>query len=73
MAKVLVLFIRAYQYTVSPMFTAILGPSCRFTPSCSQYAIEALERHGVIRGTGYAIWRIARCHPYSPGGYDPVP
>ncbi len=73
MAKLLVLCVRAYQCAISPVLTAVLGPSCRFTPTCSQYAIEALERHGVIRGTGYAIWRVARCHPFSRGGYDPVP
>lgn len=73
MAKILVLFIRVYQYAISPLLTAILGPSCRFMPTCSQYAIEALERHGLIRGTGYAIWRVLRCNPYSRGGYDPVP
>lgn len=73
MAKVLVVLIRGYQYGISPLLSAILGPSCRFTPSCSQYAIEALERYGVIRGVGYAIRRIARCHPCSRGGYDPVP
>ena len=73
MAKVLVVLIRGYQYGISPLLSAILGPSFRFTPSCSQYAIEAVERYGVIRGIGYAIWRVARCHPYSRGGYDPVP
>ncbi|HPX40200.1 MAG TPA: membrane protein insertion efficiency factor YidD [Candidatus Hydrogenedentes bacterium] len=73
MAKVLVVLIRGYQYGISPLLSAILGPSCRFTPSCSQYAIEAVERYGVIRGIGYAIWRVARCHSYSRGGYDPVP
>ena len=73
MGKVLVWLLRGYQWGLSPLFAAVFGPSCRFTPSCSSYAIEAIERYGAIRGTGYAIWRVARCHPYSRGGCDPVP
>jgi putative membrane protein insertion efficiency factor len=61
--------IRAYQYTLRPL----LGAHCRFYPSCSEYALEAIEKHGVIRGLGLAFRRVARCHPYHPGGYDPVP
>lgn len=61
--------IRLYQWTISPL----LGPHCRFHPSCSQYALEALERFGVLRGGWLAVKRIARCHPWHPGGYDPVP
>jgi uncharacterized protein len=61
--------IRVYQWTVSPM----LGPRCRFYPSCSCYAHEAVERHGALRGTWLAVKRLSRCHPCSPGGYDPVP
>ena len=63
------LLIRLYQWTLSPL----LGPRCRFHPSCSQYALEAIERHGVLRGTGLAACRLGRCHPWHPGGYDPVP
>ena len=59
---------RAYQHFVSPL----LGPTCRFYPSCSHYAYEAIQRYGVIRGGGMAIWRLCRCHPFNPGGYDPV-
>jgi putative membrane protein insertion efficiency factor len=69
MSKLLVLLIRAYRYMLSPM----LGRSCRFFPSCSEYAIEALQRHGAVRGTWLATKRITRCHPWHPGGYDPVP
>jgi len=65
----LVFFVRAYQATVSPF----LGPCCRYTPTCSQYAIEALGRHGVVRGLGLSAWRILRCHPFARGGCDPVP
>jgi hypothetical protein len=65
----LVLGVRGYQKLVSPL----LGPCCRFAPSCSEYAVEALERHGVVRGLGLAAWRILRCHPFGEGGFDPVP
>lgn len=61
--------VRGYQLFLSPL----LPPSCRFTPSCSQYALEALERHGAVKGTWLAARRLARCHPWHPGGYDPVP
>jgi len=61
--------IRGYQYAVSPL----LGPACRFYPSCSQYALEAVERFGVVRGGYLAVRRLARCHPWHPGGFDPVP
>jgi hypothetical protein len=69
MRPVLILFVRAYRYLISPL----IGPTCRFYPSCSCYAEEALERHGVIRGTWLTTRRILRCHPWHPGGYDPVP
>jgi len=63
------LAVRGYRYLVSPF----LGPSCRFYPSCSQYADEALERHGLLRGGWMAARRLCRCGPWHPGGYDPVP
>ncbi|MBW2449174.1 MAG: membrane protein insertion efficiency factor YidD [Deltaproteobacteria bacterium] len=66
---VLVILIRAYQYTLSP----ILGPSCRFYPSCSEYARQAIKRHGLLSGLLLAVKRILRCHPFHPGGVDPVP
>lgn len=61
--------IRLYQLLISPL----LGPRCRFHPSCSRYAAEALAEHGPLRGTWLAVRRIGRCHPFHPGGYDPVP
>lgn len=69
MKRVLTTAIRGYQLTVRP----VLGAHCRFFPSCSEYAREAIERHGAARGTWLAAKRICRCHPYHPGGYDPVP
>jgi putative membrane protein insertion efficiency factor len=61
--------IKAYQYTLSPL----LGPSCRFYPSCSEYAVQAIWRHGPFSGLLLAVKRILRCHPFHPGGVDPVP
>jgi len=69
MSRILVLLVRGYQVAISPL----LPSSCRYYPSCSAYAVEALERHGAMRGGWLAIRRIARCHPFKPGGYDPVP
>jgi hypothetical protein len=69
MAKLLQLLIRAYQLLLSPF----LGNHCRFTPSCSQYASEAISRHGALRGGWLALKRIARCQPLCDGGHDPVP
>jgi putative membrane protein insertion efficiency factor len=65
----LVALIRVYQYAISPM----LGSRCRFEPSCSEYAVGALKRHGLLKGSWLAVRRIGRCHPWHPGGYDPVP
>lgn len=61
--------IRVYRRAISPLFP----PTCRFYPSCSAYALEAVDRHGVARGGWMAVKRISRCHPFNPGGYDPVP
>ncbi len=69
MRRLLIGLVRAYQYLLSPWW----GTQCRFTPTCSHYAIEALERHGALGGGWLAARRILRCHPWSAGGYDPVP
>lgn len=65
----LIVLLRAYKGAVSPF----LPPACRFYPSCSEYAVQALEKHGVLRGSIISAKRIARCHPWHPGGFDPVP
>lgn len=69
MSKLLLLLIKAYRYAISPL----LGPSCRFFPTCSEYAAQAIEKYGAGRGGWLALKRIARCHPWHPGGYDPIP
>lgn len=69
MRSILIGSIRCYQWLLSPL----LGNSCRYYPSCSQYAVEAIERHGPWRGGWLALRRLLRCHPWHPGGYDPVP
>ena len=69
MRGALILAVRGYQLWVSPL----LPSACRYYPTCSAYAIEAIEKHGAINGSWMAIRRIARCHPFRPGGYDPVP
>lgn len=69
MSDLLIGFIRLYQRWLSPL----LGRHCRFEPSCSQYAAEAIKLHGAIKGVGLAAWRLLRCQPFCKGGYDPVP
>jgi len=66
-AGCLILLIRLYQYTLSPL----LGRVCRFEPSCSRYMIGSLEKYGLFKGLGKGLWRLCRCHPWSRGGYDP--
>jgi len=68
MKRIPMALVRVYQRFISPMFPA----SCRFQPTCSNYALEAYERFGFFRGTWRTLRRIARCHPFNPGGYDPV-
>ncbi len=69
MKGIVLAVLRFYQRFVSPMFP----PSCRYTPTCSQYTYEAIEKYGVLKGTWLGVKRVARCHPFHPGGYDPVP
>ncbi|OPX19740.1 MAG: membrane protein insertion efficiency factor YidD [Desulfobacca sp. 4484_104] len=69
MAKVVIILIRAYQIFVSPLFPSV----CRFVPSCSEYACQALRRYGLGKGLVLTLKRIIKCHPYHPGGWDPVP
>ncbi len=68
-SKLLILFIRAYSLFISPLFPQ----TCRFAPTCSQYAIQALKKYGALKGGKLTLKRLARCHPWHPGGYDPVP
>ena len=70
MKKILVAMVRFYQRNISPYKG---GATCRFVPTCSEYALEALEKYGALKGSLLAIRRILRCHPFSKGGYDPVP
>ena len=69
MTELLVAVVRIYQWTLRPF----IGAHCRFEPSCSHYAIEALRRHGTARGTMLSVRRVLRCNPWNPGGHDPVP
>ncbi|MBE7381702.1 MAG: membrane protein insertion efficiency factor YidD [Leptolyngbya sp. SIO1E4] len=69
MKTLLIWGIRGYRTLISPLFP----PTCRFQPTCSQYALEAIRRFGALKGTWLALRRIIRCHPFNPGGYDPVP
>ena len=69
MKKIIILIIKAYQITLSPL----LGSNCRFHPTCSEYTIQAVNEHGVYRGLILGVKRISKCHPLGPKGYDPVP
>ncbi|MEE9332381.1 MAG: membrane protein insertion efficiency factor YidD [Methylophilaceae bacterium] len=69
MSNFFVFLIKLYQWCLSPF----VGPSCRFEPSCSSYAIQAISKHGVLRGLYLAVFRLGRCHPWCKGGHDPVP
>ncbi len=69
MKKMLLALIKFYRSAISPH----TAPSCKYTPTCSQYGLEAIERFGALKGSALTIWRILRCNPFSKGGYDPVP
>lgn len=66
--QLIMLLFRGYKLAISPLFP----PACRYVPTCSEYAMEAVELHGPVRGSLMALWRLLRCHPFSRGGYDPV-
>ncbi|MEJ2542580.1 MAG: membrane protein insertion efficiency factor YidD [Calditrichaceae bacterium] len=68
MRKLLLIVIKIYQKIISPLFP----PSCRFYPTCSEYSYDSIKKHGIIKGVYYSIIRISKCHPYHPGGFDPV-
>lgn len=68
MKRVIVILIKLYQWIISPL----LSPVCRFTPNCSNYALEAVQKYGAIKGSQLAVKRVLRCHPFSAGGYDPL-
>jgi putative membrane protein insertion efficiency factor len=69
MTKIIIFLIKVYQVTLSPL----LGSNCRFQPTCSQFMLEAITQHGVIKGLSLGVKRISKCHPLGPNGYDPVP
>ena len=69
MKRVLLAILHFYKRRISPL----LPDACIYTPTCSEYAMEAIEKHGVLKGMGLAIWRLLRCNPFAKGGYDPVP
>lgn len=70
--RLVIVLLRGYQALLSPLFAA-LGSQCRFEPSCSQYMIDAVRSRGAVVGTGLGVWRLLRCNPLNPGGYDPPP
>lgn len=69
MKRLFLFAVKFYRYAISPL----MPPSCRFYPTCSSYALQAIEKHGALKGSWYALRRIGRCHPWNAGGYDPVP
>jgi putative membrane protein insertion efficiency factor len=73
MRALLIALVRLYQRLVSPVLNAVSGPRCRFHPTCSAYAVQALQHHGALRGSVLTARRIVRCHPLNEGGFDPVP
>ena len=68
MKTICLAILSAYRFCISPW----LGPACRFEPTCSVYASQAIQHFGVVRGSGLALWRLLKCHPFHPGGYDPI-
>jgi uncharacterized protein len=72
MKKILIFILKIYKYGISPIFVNMFGKACRFTPSCSTYTIEALEKYGALKGLGLGIKRLGKCHPWGSMGFDPV-
>jgi putative membrane protein insertion efficiency factor len=70
-ALILIGLVRLYQLAISPLLQSLAGAQCRFVPSCSEYFIQAVKKHGAVSGAARGVWRVCRCHPYSRGGYDP--
>jgi hypothetical protein len=73
MKKIVIILIKFYKAVFSPLLTSLFGNGCRYSPTCSTYSIEAIERHGIIKGGKLSMKRISSCHPFSEGGYAPVP
>lgn len=73
MTRITLYVLKFYKKFISPLFTMLLGGGCRFTPTCSEYTMEAVEKYGSLRGLLLGLKRFLRCHPFSKGGYDPVP
>lgn len=73
MTRLMIGCVRLYQKTLSPVLVALTGGCCRFEPSCSQYTIDAIAKYGPFKGVWLGACRIARCHPFNKGGYDPIP
>lgn len=72
MKEILIGLIKSYQAAISPVFELLFGKACRFTPTCSQYTIDALEKYGVLKGLKMGLKRFSKCHPFGGSGYDPV-
>lgn len=73
MKRLVILLIKLYRLTLSPILTSLFGQGCRYSPTCSTYTMEAIERHGIIKGGKLSVKRISSCHPFAEGGYNPVP
>lgn len=73
MKNIIVKLIKLYRLVFSPLLVRLFGQGCRFQPTCSEYAIDAIQKYGVFKGTRLALGRFARCHPLSKGGFDPIP
>ncbi|HKC04261.1 MAG TPA: membrane protein insertion efficiency factor YidD [Patescibacteria group bacterium] len=73
MTEIIVGGLKLYKKFISPIFVALMGNACRFTPTCSEYTIESLEKFGTIRGLALGLKRVAKCHPWGGSGYDPTP